>query len=116
MDKVDVVEFQNFQAVKNWTEDFKPPAAKVDTSFACNAPWQQLVIRANGDVLPCCSFYGIEMIVGNIKKSSLYDLWNSDRMNMIRKELLSNNVNFSPACKKCAGTRTFYKLDIRQAG
>ncbi|MFC1624243.1 radical SAM/SPASM domain-containing protein [Candidatus Omnitrophota bacterium] len=105
MNKVDMVEFQNFQAIKNWTEGFKSPTAKVDTDFICNAPWQQLVIRANGDVLSCCSFYGIEMIVGNIKKSSLYDIWNSALIAKIRKELLKNNFNFSSVCKKCSETR-----------
>lgn len=104
--KVDMVEFQNFQAISGYTEDLKPKGAKIDRKFTCNAPWQQLVIRANGDILPCCSFYGTEMVVGNIKKDSIYDVWNSLRVKRIREELLKNNFNFSPACRKCF--ETFY--------
>ena len=103
-DRVDMVEFQNFQAIKGYTEKFKPIKAKIDKKFICNAPWQQLVIRPNGDVLPCCAFYGIDMVIGNIRKTSLYDIWNSGKMKLIRRELLMNNFDFSPACKKCSET------------
>ncbi len=106
--RVDMVEFQNFQAIKGYTEELAPPGAKIDSNFTCPAPWQQVVVRANGDVLPCCSFYGTEIVIGNIKNSSIYALWHSSRMKKIREELLKNNFGFSPACKKCSGT--FYKM------
>ena len=102
--RVDIVEFQNFQAIKGYTESLKPEGAKVNTKFVCNGPWQQVVIRANGDVLPCCSFFGTELVVGNIKDSSIYEIWHSQPMQQIRKELLSNN--FNPVCKTCS--ETFY--------
>ena len=108
MNKVDIVEFQNFQAIKGYTEGLRPNGAKIDDNFTCNAPWQQLVIRANGDVLPCCSFYGIELVIGNIKNSTIHDIWNSLQMKKIREELLDNNFSFSQACKKCS--ETFYTL------
>jgi radical SAM protein with 4Fe4S-binding SPASM domain len=106
--KVDMVEFQNFQAIKGFTESLKPKGAILDSKFICNGPWQQLVIRANGDVLPCCSFYGTELVVGNIKHDLLYGIWHSSKMEKIRKELLKNNFSFSPICQACAGT--FYTL------
>lgn len=108
MKRVDVVEFQNFQAIKGYTEEFRPPGSMVDDSFTCNGPWQQVVIRANGEILPCCSFYGTEMVLGNIAVSSIYDVWNGHEMRKIREELLLNNFDFSPACKKCS--ETFYTL------
>lgn len=108
MDKVDIVEFQNFQVIEGYTEKLKPPLAKIDSSFTCNSPWQQLVIRANGDVLPCCSFYGTEIVVGSVRKSSIYDIWNSSQMQKIREELSKNNFSFSPACKRCSETFMLY--------
>lgn len=100
--RVDMVEFQNFQAIQGYNEGLRPPGSKVDRDFTCYAPWQQVVIRANGDVLPCCCFYATEfLVVGNIKNSSLYEIWNSKQMKKIRKELLNNNFSFSPACKLC---------------
>jgi len=106
--RVDMVEFQNFQAIKGYTEELAPPGTKIDSNFTCLAPWQQLVIRANGDILPCCSFYAAPLVVGNISKDSLYDVWHSSKMEKIREELLKNNFSFSPICQACAGT--FYTL------
>ena len=106
--RVDMVEFQNFQALKGHTESLKPLKAKIDTNFICNAPWQQIVIRPNGDILPCCSFYGTGLVLGNIKNSTIYEAWYGEKMKKIRKELLKNNFAFSPNCKICS--ETFYTL------
>ena len=102
MEKVDIVEFQNFRVIHGYNEEFVPPGGKVIENFTCNSPWLQLLIRANGDVLPCCSSYGIDMVIGNIKNSTLYDIWNSDKMKNMRKELLKNNFKFSPSCEACS--------------
>lgn len=108
-ERVDIVEFQNFQAIKDHTMELIPPGSKIYKNFTCNAPWQQVVIRPNGDVLPCCSFYGNGMIAGNIKESSLYEIWNGSKIREIRNELLKNNFSFSPICKACS--ETFYIVD-----
>jgi radical SAM protein with 4Fe4S-binding SPASM domain len=110
--RVDMVEFQNFQAIRGYTESLKPDGALVNKGFVCNAPWQQVVIRANGDVLPCCSFYGVELVVGNIKNSSIYEIWHSNEMKRIRGELSNNNFSFSPLCKTCS--ETFYTFNKRK--
>ena len=104
--RVDIAEFQNFQAIKGYTASLKADGALVDKNFVCNAPWQQVVIRPNGDILPCCSFYGTELVLGNIKDSSIYDVWNGYQMRKIREELLSNNYSYFPTCKKCS--ESFY--------
>ncbi len=104
--RVDIVEFQNFQAIRGYTESLKPEGAVLNTDFVCNAPWQQVVIRANGDVLPCCSLYSNELVVGNIKNSSVYEIWHSKQMKEIRQELLSNSYN--SVCRTCS--ETFYTL------
>ena len=111
--RVDLVEFQNFQAIEGYTERLKPGSVKIDKNFYCNNPWQQIVIRANGDVLPCCSFCGTSLVVGNIKKSSIYQIWHSPKMNRIRKEILKNNFNFSRVCKSCSETAYIFNKKIK---
>jgi radical SAM protein with 4Fe4S-binding SPASM domain len=101
--KVDLVEFQNFQAIKG-TENLIPPRAVLNENFSCSSPWQQVVIRANGDVLACCSFYGLGMIVGNAKTESIYNIWNGEKMNKIREELKKNNFSFCASCDSCSKT------------
>lgn len=98
--RVDLVEFQNFQVIKNRTEDLIPPGARIDNDFYCSSPWQQIMIRPNGDVYPCCSYYGLGLKLGNIKKSTIYEIWHSKEIEEIRKSISDNN--FSPSCEACS--------------
>lgn len=100
--RVDVVEFQNFQAIRGHTEDLRPPESKLDTGFSCNAPWQQLVVRANGDVLPCCSFYGVDIVLGKFPSESLHSLWNGKPLQKMREQMAKENYRFCKACHDCS--------------
>ncbi len=106
-DKVDLVDFQNFSALEGYTENLCPPGFKpiIIDDFVCNSPWQQVVIRANGDVLPCCSLYGAHVVLGNISNSSIYDIWNGEIMNTLREELMKGQYT-REACQRCV--KTFY--------
>ena len=67
----------------------------------CYEPYQRLLIRNNGDVVPCCSFFGGEMILGNIYQDSILNIWNSDKAKKNRL-LINENRNSRPdACNKC---------------
>lgn len=44
-------------------------------------------IVSNGDIQPCDAAYNSEILLGNVKKDSVYNIWNSD----IRKHILSLN-------------------------
>lgn len=104
-DKVDFVEFQNIQVIEGFSEKYVPPGFEKNKNFSCCSPWQQFVIRSNGDVLPCCSFYGSDFIIGNCNESSLHELWHGDAMRKLRDEL-SHNEFSHPSCQKCS--QTFY--------
>lgn len=102
-DKVDLVDFQNFSALEGLTEHLCPPGFEKFEDFECNAPWQQVVIRANGDVLPCCSLYGPEVVLGNVTTNSIYNIWNGETMKKLRESLLKGKY-IHRACEKCANT------------
>ncbi len=104
--KVDIVEFQNIQVLEGLTEHLPPCGAEPYAGFACNSPWQQLVIRGNGDVLPCCSFYGAELVLGNIRSQTLHELWHGKMMNELRAGLAEGRYDLTP-CRRCA--KTFYR-------
>jgi len=78
---------------------------------SCSEPYQRLFISSNGEVYPCCSFFGNEMKVGNIYENSILDIWNSKKMQNIRQ--LANSDNTLSACKKCrismTGENTIWK-------
>jgi len=66
--------------------------------FQCKEPYTRLLIQNNGNVCPCCSFFAGEIVVGNIYKNTIYEIWNSDYMKSIRDKVYKKNI-FS--CKKC---------------
>jgi len=55
----------------------------------------------NGDVVPCCiDFYG-DYVIGNVKYSSLKELWNNKKMGHLRKALKQKKHDKIKICSKC---------------
>lgn len=77
-----------------------PPA---DPALRCHQPWEKLTIWANGDVSPCCTFHGKNVIVGNVETESLKEIWQGDRINNIRAQLATGSLN--PVCRVCLTKR-----------
>lgn len=69
----------------------------------CAYPFHRLGILSNGDVTPCCSFYGMKLVLGNVADSSLKEIWHGEKINRIRDELLTGELN--PVCRVCLGAR-----------
>lgn len=66
----------------------------------CFEPYQRLLIRNDGKVHLCCSFFGGENVVGDIYEDSVMDIWNGEKL---RKErtLVNSKEGGSQTCKKC---------------
>lgn len=67
----------------------------------CPNPFRQLVIRADLSVLPCCSFWGCEIKLGDYKNEDKQNLFNEKLMNSLRNSFTDPNKNLFPACKSC---------------
>ena len=66
----------------------------------CYEPYQRLLIRNDGKVHFCCSFFGGKNVVGDIYINSIYDIWNGDKLRKDRL-LVNDNKNMLEICKKC---------------
>jgi len=66
----------------------------------CEEPWKRVAILYNGDVVPCCRDWNGQYIYGNLNKQSLAEVWNSDRVASLRKEMLTGRYASEP-CKSC---------------
>lgn len=73
----DFVEIQGFSSYYHHTDQLIPVGASKVEGFSCIEPWRKLIVRANGDVLPCCTFYGYELVLGNVNSTTLHELYNS---------------------------------------
>ena len=104
-DKVDFFTIQSFCnsfVGKGIYETIENDYRLNDTPFVkCSEPYQRLTVTCDGNVLPCCSNYGLELIVGNIYQNSIYEIWNSEKMKKIRSRVNSIGENQLDPCKKC---------------
>jgi len=58
----------------------------VHWSEPCKHPWMTMTIKSNGEVAMCMEDYNNEIILGDAKKESLYDIWNGEKYNKFRKD------------------------------
>ena len=66
----------------------------------CYIPSYTLFFDYLGDVLMCPHDWGKKIILGNLKKEKLIDIWFKDKSIKIRNILVNSNRNFSP-CNVC---------------
>jgi|TARA_B110000008_G_scaffold142526_1_gene144187 radical SAM protein with 4Fe4S-binding SPASM domain len=71
-------------------------------NFRCTQPWQRLYIRGNGDVTVCCAQFNSYLVIGNIHKDSLYDLWNSEQSKEFRAMHKEGRYYENPICLACS--------------
>ena len=104
-EKVDYISIQEFKTQSEEKSDLQAESTerkkiKYD-DITCNEPFERLVIRGDGEVLPCCAFEATEMPVGNIKDISLSDIWNGNKMKEMRQMFLNNTWRKNEICKRC---------------
>jgi radical SAM protein with 4Fe4S-binding SPASM domain len=65
--------------------DFNQKDLQWDRYFVCPKPWQRMTIAYDGRVHQCISDYGAKKIIGDVKESSLYDIWHGSRNEAVRE-------------------------------
>jgi len=66
---------------------------------SCRTLWRNLVVRWDGVVLPCCIDMRSSLIMGDLKKNSVKDIFNGDRALAFRESHI--NGMYPPVCKYC---------------
>ena len=71
----------------------------MESKTFCMLPWTHLHAFPNGQAYPCCSS---EMFwpIGNLRENTIEEVWNSDRMKTVRKNMLSEKRT-NAACSRC---------------
>jgi radical SAM protein with 4Fe4S-binding SPASM domain len=69
-------------------------------SSVCKAPWTSIFVTQEGDVWPCCHRYDKRM--GNMKRTSLKQIWNSEEYGKFRRELVEGKDEI---CRRCEDTQ-----------
>jgi radical SAM protein with 4Fe4S-binding SPASM domain len=71
----------------------------------CHLPFCQMNVLFNGDVIICCHDWNRATVVGNAKTSSLREIWNSKKMNEIRRLILRKRYEQLDSCRGCSLAR-----------
>ncbi len=67
----------------------------------CVNAWTTMEILPNGDVTTCRDYP--DCLVGNIKESSINDIWNGDQYRKFRTVLKGREEGLFPICARCCG-------------
>lgn len=84
----------------NWAGETSPEKSS-SVRTICTFPWNALIIFWDGSVLPCSQDFFGSYILGNVKHSSLREIWNNERMVSLRKKLAAKDVVDLETCANC---------------
>ena len=70
-------------------------------------PFERLAVLWDGRVLVCCQDWRHEVILGNLSKQSLSDIWNGELTNHYRDLLWHGRFEESKLCSKCSNRVSF---------
>ncbi len=84
----------------NMDMNFKEIDVVPDPEFICPRLWQRLAITSEGDVLKCPSDFEKDEVMGNLRLSSIKEMWDIEQEKN-RQLHLAKQKNESIPCKKC---------------
>lgn len=112
--RTEVLPFINNRANTIDIDSFKPPKSgrikdRIKRALflyfsrkCCFLPFFHMNVLFNGDIILCCNDWGRKSILGNVNEQSLVDIWNSEKANQIRRNILRREYEAIEACKACS--------------
>lgn len=73
----------------------------------CSLPFGAIIFTYDGKVTLCCRDYEGELVVGDIMKDSIENIWNGENAESIREMHLFPEKMSIAACKSCFGPNNF---------
>ena len=69
-------------------------------SEPCRHPWMSMTIKSNGEAAMCMEDFNNAIVLGDAKTESLYDIWNGEKYDKLRKDhiRLTPNLQCTERC------------------
>jgi len=74
---------------QQWYREDYHGTNSVHWSEFCKHPWMSMTIKSNGEVAMCMEDFNNEIVLGDAKKESLYNIWNGERFDIFRRDHLN---------------------------
>ena len=103
VNKVDVNDYNTWLGTQidlNVGEKLKE-SQEGEFTFACEHPWEELVISADGLAGLCCLDYDLKAQVGDTNTQSIKEIWNGDKLNYYRNKHINLEYDDINICKNC---------------
>jgi radical SAM protein with 4Fe4S-binding SPASM domain len=98
----DAIGFQEQVGVPGMTNDFDASHRRIaEPAFQCAFPFKLMVVDSAGSILPCCTFSGREMPMGNLSSMTISEAWNSKPMIDLKQLQQAGGYASNPVCKHC---------------
>ena len=100
-----IADCTDVQGLHNWgSSDFRlvqigkrPQAAPL----VCAKPFYELAVHANGDVSVCCVDWNRKLVIGNLLKESLKEMWHGEKLNSIQRLHATGHREALESCRDC---------------
>ena len=69
-----------------WYQNKFEGTKSVHWSEFCQHPWMSMTVKSNGEVVMCMEDFNNEIILGDAREESLYDIWNGEKYHQFRKD------------------------------
>jgi radical SAM protein with 4Fe4S-binding SPASM domain len=69
-----------------WYQNKYEGTKSVHWSEFCQHPWMSMTVKSNGEVVMCMEDFNNEIILGDARKESLYDIWNGEKYLQFRRD------------------------------
>jgi len=79
----------------------------LESRKSCLQAHVRVIFNWRGKAFVCCPDISEKLCMGDIKKDSLYDIFNSDKVKALRKDLKSKRAFESEPCKGCSSFETY---------
>lgn len=94
LDRVEVKEMHNWAGE---TGELR----KTKKYSPCTFLWQALIIFWDGSVLPCTQDFHGYYTLGNVEVSSLAEIWNNEKMVVLRQKVIDGDIEDLKTCSRC---------------
>lgn len=91
----------SFSIVHNWTGAVNFGKNELAPKDPCRLLWTDMVISYDGSVPLCCNDYENKVILGNVNKQTIAEVWGGKKLSKVRKNHMSKNFSKVEICSSC---------------
>ncbi|MCB0538823.1 MAG: radical SAM protein [Chitinophagales bacterium] len=98
LEKADSFELRRLH---NWAGEVEVESTNKPHKIGCTLLMKQMVLLPNGDITVCCSDLNSRGVIGNLKTSTLYQIYNTPKRLSWLKLMFQNRKYEIDLCKNC---------------